>query len=71
MEHEFFDVPIEVSIRTATPDAENRYTTNGYDPNETTGTVYSASFTVDETRRLNELLGDHSYLDCRLILQVR
>ena len=71
MEHEFFDVSIEVSIRTATPDAETRYTTNGYAPNETTVTVYSASFTVDETRCLNELLGDHSYSDCRLILQVR
>jgi len=71
MEHGFFDVPIEVSIRTATPDAETRYTTNAHAPNEITGTVYSAPVTVDETPCLNELLGDYSYSDCRLILQVR
>ena len=49
MEHGFFDAPIEVSIRTATPDAEIRYTTNGQPPTETTGAVYSGPVTIDHT----------------------
>jgi len=48
-DHGFFDAPFDVTLSTATPDAEIRYTTDGSTPTETTGTVYSAPINISGT----------------------
>lgn len=46
------DTPFSLSLQTATPDAEIRYTTDGSEPTATTGFVASGPITIDRTTTL-------------------
>ncbi len=48
----FHDAPQSVSIATATPDAQIRYTLNGAEPTATTGTIYTGPVAITGTRVL-------------------
>ncbi len=48
----FYTAPFQLVITTPTPGAEIRYTTNGTPPTATTGTVYTAPFTISATTML-------------------
>lgn len=45
----FFTNPFDLTISSATPDAQIRYTTNGSEPTSTTGTVYSGPINISST----------------------
>lgn len=45
----FFTNPFNLTISSATPDAQIRYTTNGSEPTSTTGTVYSGPINISST----------------------
>lgn len=47
-----FSAPQTIAITTLTPGAQIRYTTNSAEPTATTGTVYTAPFTVSATTTL-------------------
>jgi hypothetical protein len=47
--HGFFDAAFPVTLTTATPGAQIRYTTNGSPPTSTTGTVYTGPITISGT----------------------
>ncbi len=48
----FFSAPFDLTITTATPDAEIRYTTDGSTPTSATGTVYAGPVTISNTTTL-------------------
>lgn len=48
----FYTAPFDVTITSATPDAEIRYTTDGSAPAETHGAVYSGPVTISTTTTL-------------------
>lgn len=45
----FFTDPFSLTISSATPDAQIRYTTDGSEPSATTGTVYTGPITISST----------------------
>lgn len=51
----FYETPQTVSITTATPDAVIRYTTNGDQPSENNGTIYSSPITINSTTILRAM----------------
>lgn len=48
----FFDAPVSVSLSTATPDAQIRYTLDGSEPTATHGLVYDGPLTIASTTTL-------------------
>ncbi|GIK40826.1 MAG: hypothetical protein BroJett011_46590 [Chloroflexota bacterium] len=48
-ERGFYDAPFTLELRTTTPGAIIRYTTNGSEPTETGGMVYTAPLTITHT----------------------
>ncbi|MCX5682219.1 MAG: lectin-like protein, partial [Planctomycetota bacterium] len=48
----YFDAPFDVEITTDTPGAQIRYTTNGSDPTDSTGTLYTGPVHITTTTTL-------------------
>jgi hypothetical protein len=48
----YYDAPFHVTLSTATPDAEIRYTTSGTPPTATTGSVYTTPIAISGTTTL-------------------
>jgi hypothetical protein len=51
----FYDTAQNVSITTATPGSTIRYTTNGSEPSESIGTIYSGPVTINQTTVLRAM----------------
>lgn len=45
----FFTTPFSLTISTATPDAQIRYTTNGSEPTASNGTIYTSPISINST----------------------
>ncbi len=51
-ERGFYNAPFTLELATITPEATIRYTTDGSEPTETHGTIYTAPLTIDTTTLL-------------------
>ena len=68
----YYDAPIQVAVTSATPGASIRYTTNGDEPSETNGTLYTGPIELSSTTTLRAIaykdgfrptnIDTHSYL---------
>jgi hypothetical protein len=52
VEHGFYDAPFQLSIATATPNAQIYYTTDGSAPSPLNGALYTGPITIDRTRTI-------------------
>ncbi len=52
LERGFYDTPVTLELATATPGATIRYTTDGSEPTQTRGVVYTAPLTIETTTLL-------------------
>lgn len=61
--HGFYEEPVEVILRSGTPEAELFYTLNGDEPNGSTGVPYSGPFQIDRSTVVRAVAYREGYID--------
>jgi hypothetical protein len=62
VERGFYDVPFTLELSTTTPGATIRYTTDGSEPTETYGTVYTGPISIDTTTAVRAIAFGTSFV---------